>query len=179
MASPTTGTQATGGHGPPPFPPFQKEHFASQLFWLALAFVLLYVLMAKVALPRVASILQARRDTIEANLAEAQEHRAQSELALAAYEKSLADARSRAQAIANETREKFVAEAEANRKALEAKLNEQLAGAERTIAATKAAAMANVQEIAVESASAIVERLIGVEPKPAAAAQAVDRALKR
>jgi F-type H+-transporting ATPase subunit b len=179
MASPTTGTQAPGGHGPAPFPPFQKEHFASQLFWLVLAFVLLYVLMAKVALPRVASILQARRDTIEANLAEAQKHREQSEAALAAYEKSLADARNRAQAIANETREKFVAEAEANRKALEGKLNEQLAGAERTIAATKAAAMSNVQEIAVESASAIVERLLGAAPAPAAAAQAVDRALKR
>lgn len=179
MASPTTGTQAPGGHGPAPFPPFQKEYFASQLFWLALAFVLLYALMAKVALPRVASILQARRDTIEANLAEAQRHREQSEAALATYEKSLADARARAQAIANETREKFHAEAEANRKGLEAKLNEQLAGAERTIAATKIAAMANVRDIAVEGASAIVERLIGAAPAPAATAQAVDRVLKR
>ena len=176
MATPTTGTQAPTTPGP--FPPFQREHFASQLFWLALAFVLLYALMAKVALPRVGAILQARRDAVAGDLAEAQRFRVQSEAALAAYEKSLADARNRAQGIANETREKFVAEADANRKALEAKLNTQLADSERTIAATKASAMANVREVAVESAAAIVERLIGTAPAAPAVTQAVDRALK-
>ena len=100
MATPTTGTQAPGGHGPGPFPPFMKETFASQLLWLAVFFVLLYVLMAKVALPRVGSILQARRDRIAADLAEAQAHKEESEAAMAAYEKALADARNRAQAIA-------------------------------------------------------------------------------
>jgi F-type H+-transporting ATPase subunit b len=176
MATPTTGTQAPGG--PPPFPPFQKEHFASQLVWLAIAFVLLYALMAKVALPRVGGILQARRDAVEGDLAQAQKFREQSEAALATYEKALADARNRAQAIANETREKFVAEAEANRKALEARLNTQLAEAERTIAATKTGAMANVRGVAVDAAAAIVERLIGTAPAAPAVAQAVDRVLK-
>lgn len=177
MATPTTGTQTQGG--PPPFPPFQKEHFASQLLWLGLAFVVLYVLMAKVALPRVGAILQARRDTIEGNLAEAQRHRTESEAAMAAYEKALADARNRAQAIATDTRDKFAAEAEGNRKALEAKLAERLEAAERTIVASKTAAMANVREVAVESAAAIVEKLTGAAPPPASVAQAVDRALNR
>jgi len=177
MATPTTGTQAPGT--PPPFPPFQKEHFASQLLWLALAFVVLYLLMAKVALPRVAGILQARRETIEASLAEAQKFREQSEAAMAAYEKALTDARNRAHAIASETREKFVAEAEQNRKALETKLNAQLAEAEKTIAATKSAAMVHVRDVATESAAAIVERLIGAAPARPAVEQAVDRVLKR
>jgi F-type H+-transporting ATPase subunit b len=178
MATPTTGTQAPGGHGPGPFPPFQKEHFASQLFWLALAFVVLYVLMAKVALPRVGAILQMRRARIEADLAEAQRFREQSEAAGVAYEKALADARNRAQGIANETRDKLMGEAEERRKALEAKLNVQLAEAERTIAATKSAAMANVRDVAQESASAIVERLIGAAPSAASVTQALDRVLK-
>ena len=176
MATPTTGTHAPGT--PPPFPPFQRETFASQLIWLALAFVVLYVLMAKIGLPRVAGILQARRETIEGNLAEAQKFREQSEAALAGYEKALADARNRAQGIANETREKFTAEAEANRKSLEAKLHGQLAEAEQTIAATKNAAMANVRDVAADAAAAIVERLTGTAPGALAVAQAVERALR-
>jgi F-type H+-transporting ATPase subunit b len=179
MATTTAHTEAPGGHGPGPFPPFQKETFASQLFWLALAFVALYLLMAKVGLPRVGAILQARRDRIEGDFAAAQRHKEESEAALAAYEKALADARARAQAIANETRDALMAEAERSRKLLEADLNGKLAEAEATIAATKAAAMDNVQGVAVEAAAAIVERMIGAAPAPQAVAAAVERALKR
>jgi F-type H+-transporting ATPase subunit b len=178
MATPTTGTEAPGGHGPGPFPPFQKDTFASQLFWLAVCFVALYVLMSKVALPRVGSILQARRDRIASDLAEAQRAKDESEAAMAAYEKALADARNRAQAIAAEVREKLMAEAETKRKTLEAELNAQLAEAERTIAATKLAAMANVRSVAAEAAAAIVERLIGTRPPETAVAQAIERVLK-
>jgi F-type H+-transporting ATPase subunit b len=179
MATPTTGTQAPGGQAPPPFPPFQGEHFASQLFWLALAFVLLYVLMAKVALPRVGSILQARRDHVAGNLMEAQHLRERSEVALAQYEKALADARNRAQGIATETRDRLMGEAEENRKGLEAKLNAHLAEAERSIASTKQAAMVNVHGIATDATAAIVEKLIGTAPDGKAVEQAVTRALER
>ena len=88
----------------------------------------------------------------------------ESEAALAAYEKSLAEARNRAQAIGAEIRDKLHAEGEERRKALEAKLNSELAEAEKAIAATKSAAMANVRTIAVDAAGAIVQRLIGTAP---------------
>jgi F-type H+-transporting ATPase subunit b len=179
MATETTAhTEVPGGHGPGPFPPFQFEHYPSQLFWLALSFVLLYALMAKIGLPRVAGILEARRARIEGDFAAAEGLRAESEAALAAYEKSLADARGRAQSIAGETRERLLAEAEASRKSLEAGLNAKLAQAEKSIAATKSAAMANVREVAVDATAAIVERLIGAAPAAPAVAQAVERALK-
>ena len=139
--------------------------------------MLLYVLMARVALPRVGGILQARSDAIAGDLAEAQKFRTQSEAALADYEKALADARNRAQAIANETREKFVAEADEGRRALEASLNAKLAEAERAIAATKSAAMANVRGIAADTAGAIVQQLSGETPNKQQVERAVDTAL--
>lgn len=176
MATPTTGTGVPTA--PAPFPPFETEHFASQLFWLVLAFVILYALMAKVALPRVASILKTREDTVSGDLAAAQRFREDSEAAVAAYEKSLADARHNAQTIANETHERFAKEADDNRKALEARLHAKLADAERSIAATKTSAMSNVRGVAVDTASAIVERLIGQAPATPRAEQAVDRVLK-
>jgi F-type H+-transporting ATPase subunit b len=172
------GAHAAESGGAHKFPPLQAETYASQLFWLALTFVALYLLMSRIALPRVGSILQARRDRIAADFAAAQAHKAESEAAIAAYEKALADARNRAQAIANETRDKLMAEAETARKLLEHDLNAKLAEAEGTIAATKLAAMANVRGVAVEAAAAIVERLIGTAPPHDAVARAVERALK-
>ena len=152
----------------PPFPPFQAEHFPSQLAWLAVSFVLLYALMAKVALPRIAAIFAERSKRIGDDLKAAQGFKEQSDAAHAAYEKALADARARAQAIAAETREQQAAAAEATNKRLEAELHERLA-----------AAMGHVGTIAADTASAIVERLIGQVPSEHEVAAALGDALKQ
>ncbi|HLL27923.1 MAG TPA: F0F1 ATP synthase subunit B' [Xanthobacteraceae bacterium] len=164
-------------HEKGPFPPFQKEFFASQLVWLVLSFVVLYVLLWKLVLPRVASILTARRARIDGDLADAAKAKSESEAALAHYEKSLADARASAQAIAAKTHQELAASAEARRKELEAALAAKLADAEKAIEATKAAAMKNVRGIAVDAASAIVERLAGAAPAKDAIERAVDQAI--
>ena len=172
----STGHPKEGGHGG--FPPFQSETFASQLFWLVIAFVLLYVLMTKLALPRVQLVIDNRQKHISGDLAEASRLKGESDAAVAAYEKALADARGRAQEIANETREKQAAEAEATRKRLEDQLNAKLADAEKTIVATKQSAMKNVHGIAADAAKAIVERLIGTTPADSAVDAAVADTLK-
>jgi F-type H+-transporting ATPase subunit b len=165
-----------GGHK---FPPLQIETYASQLIWLTLAFVALYLLMSRVALPRIGSIIEDRRQRIASDFAEAERLKAESDAASAAYEKSLADARGRAQALANETREREAKAAESARKTLDAKLNTQIAEAEKTIAARRSAAMTNVQGIAVGAAAAIVERLTGSAPASREVEAAVVDVLKR
>lgn len=161
------------------FPPFAPQTFASQLVWLAIAFVLLYALMAKWALPKVAGVIEKRQKTIAGDFAEAERLKAQSDAAVAAYEKALADARNRAQAIANETHDRQAKEAEAARKKIEDELNARLTQADTTIAATKQAAMSNVRGIAEGAARAIVERLTGAAPTEKAVADAVADVLKR
>ena len=80
------------------FPPFESEHFPSQLVWLTITFVLLYALMSRIALPRIGAIMAERSKVIGDDLAAAERFKEQSNAAAAAYEKSLADARTRAQA---------------------------------------------------------------------------------
>ena len=160
------------------FPPFNPSTFASQLVWLAIAFIVLYVLMSRLALPRIGKIIENREGVIKGDLAEAERLKTQSDEAVAAYEKALADARNRAQAIAGETRERQSKEAEASRKALEERLNAKLAEAEKTIAGTKTAAMSNVQTIAADAARSIVERLIGKAPDDKAVDAAVSSVTK-
>src|SRR3981189_653093 len=173
----TAHTEADGGHKAP-FPPFQKDTFASQLVSLLVAFVALYLIVSRIALPRVGSLLDARQNAIEGDLAAAQKLKDDSDNALKAYETELAAARARAQAISTETREKLNAVAEAERKSLEDKLSVKLAEAEKTIAATREGAMRNVRGIAADAASAIVQRLTGVVPDGKAVETAVDRSLK-
>ncbi len=172
MAEPTAHTEHPAGKTA--FPPFQAEHFPSQLVWLTISFVLLYVLMSKIALPRIGAIMAERSRLIGDDLAAAERLKEQSNAAHAAYEKSLADARGRAQSIANSTREKQAADTEAAQKALEAKLHDRLAAAEQSITATRTAAMGNVRAIAADTAAAIVERLIGKVPADHEIAAALD-----
>jgi F-type H+-transporting ATPase subunit b len=173
----TAHTAKDGGHKAP-FPPFQKDTFASQLVSLLIAFVALYLIVSRIALPRVGGVIDARQDAIEGDLAAAQKLKDESDSALKAYENELAAARSRAQAISAETREKSNAAAEAQRKTLEDQLSVKLADAEKTIAATREAAMRNVRGIAAEAAAAIVQRLTGVLPDGKAVDSAVDASLK-
>src|SRR3982074_465513 len=169
----TAHTAADGGHKAP-FPPFQKDTFASQLVSLLIAFAALYLIVSRIALPRVGSLLDERQDAIEGDLAAAQKLKDESDSALKAYESELAAARARAQAISTETREKLNAAAEAERKTLEERLAVKLADAEKTIAATREAAMSNVRGIAAEAAFAIVQRLTGLAPDGKTVDSAVD-----
>jgi F-type H+-transporting ATPase subunit b len=165
-----------GHHGA--FPPFDSATFASQILWLAISFGALYFLMSRVALPRIASILEVRGDRIASDLSEAQRFKTESEQAIAAYEASLAEARSKAQKIAGETRDKVQAEADAQKKKIEADLAERLAKAEKQIADTKASALSNVRTIAVGAASDIVAQLLGDKPDAGDVEAAVDATLK-
>jgi len=164
-----------GGH----FPPFEKETFASQALWLVITFVALYLLMSRIALPRIGAILETRKAHIDRDVAEANRLKGESDAAIAAYEKALADARARAQTLANETRERHAAEAEAARKALDAELNARIAAAEKVIAEKTSMAMTNVRGIAADTAAALIERLIGTAPAAKDIDAAVADVLKR
>ncbi|MCB1539978.1 MAG: F0F1 ATP synthase subunit B' [Rhodoblastus sp.] len=171
----TTGTEAHGGaeHGSS-FPPFDSTHFSSQLIWLVLIFGALYLLMSRVALPRVAGILKDRGDKISGDLDAAKAAQAKAEAAGADLEKTLAEAKAKAQAMGQEAHQKLAAETEATRKTLEGELNAKLAAADAQIAETKAKAMASVETVAKDAAAAIVEHITGkpADPQKIAAALA-------
>jgi F-type H+-transporting ATPase subunit b len=177
-ATPPTTTGATGTPAKDPFPPFQKETFASQLVWFVIAFVLLYVIVSRIALPQVGGIIAARQGTIDGDLAEAQRLKEESDAALRAYESELAKARSNAISIGADIRDKLNKQADQERKVLDDRLAVKLADAEKSIAATRVAAMGNVRGIATEAAGAIVQRLTGVAPDAKAVASAIDATLK-
>lgn len=157
-----TGTEAHGGHeAGGAFPPFNAETFAPQLFWLVLTFAALYLIMSRIALPRIGEVIEERRDRIQRDLDQAERLKAETEKALAQYEQSLADARAKSSAIAREQRDKLAAETDRERAAADAKVQAKIADAEARIADMKGKALASVNDIAADTASAIVAKLIG------------------
>jgi F-type H+-transporting ATPase subunit b len=171
-------TETGHGGGEGVFPPFDPTSFASQLLWLAVTFGAFYLLMSRVIIPRIASIIEVRRDRISRDLDEAQRLKEDSDAALAAYEHELAAARASAQAIANKASEQARADSEAERSRLEEQLAGRLAEAEERISAIRAKALAEVDRIAAETAGTIVSELVGiktVQPEVAAAVAAVAR----
>jgi F-type H+-transporting ATPase subunit b len=157
-------TKVPAGAEPETFPPFDPANFTPLLIWLALSFALLYFLMAKIALPRVHDILHMRLTKINEDLKIANKMRAEAQEAGLAHDKMLAEARAKAQALAQEAHARLHAESEAKRHAIEADLNAKLVAAEAQIAEMKVKAMSNVEAIAQETAAAIVQHLTG---KPA------------
>jgi F-type H+-transporting ATPase subunit b len=155
------------------FPPFDPTHYPSQLLWLAIIFGLFYLFLKRVALPRVGSIIEVRRERIARDLDQAAKMKEEADAAVAAYEQELAEARAKANAIGQEARDAAKAEAEAKRKQVEAELEGKLGAAEAEIARIKSAALGEVSSIATETAAAIVERLIGGKADKAAVAAAV------
>jgi F-type H+-transporting ATPase subunit b len=159
-----TGTAVPEGVGPGKvFPPLDPTGVVPQLFWLALSFGLLYLLMKRFALPRVGEVIEERRERIERDLAKAEALKAETEQALANYERALSEARAKAGTIAKDLHAKLTAEVDAERAKLDAELGAQLAAAEARIAQERARAMVGVGEIAGETAGAIVAKLIGRE----------------
>lgn len=145
------------------FPPLDPGTFAPQLIWLALTFGLLYLVLKRVALPRVGEVIEERAERIKRDLAQAEKLKTDTEAALANYEQALGEARAKANAIAKGMRDKLTAEVDKERAKVEAAIAAKLAEAERRITDTKAKALNSVGDIASEVAGAIVVRLIGRE----------------
>ncbi len=163
------------GHQTGVFPPFDAHSFVPQIIWLVIIFGALYWLMSRIALPRVENILEARSTRIATDLDDARRMQDQAHAASTAYDKTLADAKGRAQALAQDTHDKLHAESEAKRHALEDELNHKLAAAERQINDTRTRALGNVDAIARDTAALIVQHLTGTSPSADALASAATK----
>jgi F-type H+-transporting ATPase subunit b len=159
-------------------PQLDFHDFAPQLVWLALSFIVLYLLMAKVALPRVASTLDLRQERLDGDLTRAAALKAEIDMVIAAYERALAEARAQANATVKATHEKLAAIAAERQRTSTAALAEQTKLAEGGITAAKNEALGNVRGVAIEAARAATAKLVDTDIDEAMIAPVVDRILK-
>ena len=145
-------------------PQLNPLDWAPQIIWLVITFSILYVLMKRVALPRIGSVIEARHARIAGDIEAADKLRRETQEAIAAYEQALAEAKARAQAIAREANNKLKDEMAAERAALDRDLAARSAEAEKRIHEAMTSALKDVNQVASETAAEIVRSLIGVAP---------------
>ena len=175
MASSTDGKADTAGG----MPQLEFDTWASQIFWAAIAIFFLYQILSKKIMPRIAGALEDRHNAIADDLDSAADLKQKAEDAQTAYQTALADAKAKANEIADKTRADIAAEMEeANLKA-EAEIAARTAEGEERIAAIRADSVNNAKQVAVEAASAIVEKIAPGSADSAAISAAVERALSQ
>jgi F-type H+-transporting ATPase subunit b len=168
---------AAAAHGPKHasggLPQFDPAYWPGQIVWLLVIFVLLYVMLSKVVLPKVGGAIERRDGKIAGDIAEARRLKEEAEAQAAAAAAADAEVRGRAQKLAADAKAKAQAAAAASEKAEDERLGVKLEQAEASINAAREIAMGNVRTIAAETAQAIVEKLTG----QAADAAEIDAAL--
>ncbi len=149
----------------------------TQVLWGVPIFVLLYILVSRVALPQVAQVLDQRSAMIRTDLDTANAAKARADAAAAEMAATTAQARAEAQAAISKAMELAQAQAAADAAVLNEKLEVQIKAAEARIATARVAAMSALRDVALSTATTVLGRLTGISPDSGAVAGAVDRAL--
>ncbi len=155
---------------------FKNPLTVSQVEWMVVILLALYVLLSRWALPQIGSVLEKRAATISADLEAALSAKAEADAAVAALNKTMHDARAAAQAEITQAVDAAKAEARANAATLQAKLDAQLEASEAQIAAAREAALAAIKPVAADTAAEILARLTGQTPDKAMLAPEIDAA---
>jgi F-type H+-transporting ATPase subunit b len=159
-------------------PQLDPSTYSPQLVWLAVTFLILYLLMARIALPRIAHVLEERQDRIDDNLERATTLKAESDQSAAAYEASVAESRARAQGVIGEASLALANDAAARQEELGKTLAAHIEEAEAGISEAKQGAIGNIRDVARDVAKQAVEALAGEAVDEAQVAAAVDAAAK-
>jgi F-type H+-transporting ATPase subunit b len=159
-------------------PQFDPTYFAPQIVWLVITFLVLYLLMSKLILPRITGILSQREDRIDGNLQRAEALKEEAAQVLAAYQKAIADARAQAQAALAKAASDIAAETAVRETEFAKKMADQTAAAEASIRAAKIRALADVRGIAGEVAALMANKITGAPVDPNAVVHAVDGVMK-
>ena len=147
------------------------DWFPNQIFWLVITLVVIFFILSRIALPRIAAVLAERQGTITNDIAAAEQLKAQAVEAEEAYNKALVDARAEAQAIVAEAKAEIQAELDAATAKADAEIAAKAAESEKAIAEIRAGAMKSVEEVAKDTASEIISALGGkVDAKAVGAA---------
>ncbi len=177
-----TETHDAAGHAAeaasaPGMPQLDFSNWGNQIFWLLITLVVIYFVLSRIALPRIAAVLAERQGTITNDIAAAEELKAKALEAEDAYNQALADARVEAQRIVAEAKVEIQADLDVAIAKADAEIAAKAAESEKAIAEIRAGALESVVEVANDTAAELVAALGGTADEADVSA-AIDARMK-
>ena len=154
------GHAASGGG----LPQLDATTFPSQLFWLAIAFAILYLIFSKKALPGISGFMENRQNHSRGDMEIAEKLKDDASTAQKAYEDSLQNARDEALQVMQLIQEKIKTKAEKQAESFRQKADKEMQECERNLLAAKEEAMDDMNMIAAEIASEAAKKIVGINP---------------
>jgi F-type H+-transporting ATPase subunit b len=163
VVDPHAAADAAHGGGGVGLPQFDPSSFSSQVFWLAIAFAILYIVFSKKTLPEIGAVLKKREGHIRSTLEAAKRQKEVAEGLQAEYERDIENARADATSAFTEAEKSIKAKSDAQYRAFQERAAKEIEATEKDIAKAKALAMEDMQHLAAEIAAQAAEKIIGVE----------------
>ena len=157
-------------------PQLDFSTWPTQIFWLFVTFLIAYLLMWRVVLPRIGRVLEDRHNRLEDDMERARQSVYLTDETKQLLEQSLASARSDAAALTASSLAEAAGIADEKNQAANTRLSSRLKAAEDKIMATREAALADLDKVASSSAVDVVLRLSGLKVSEADASKAVKAA---
>ena len=159
--------------GLPQLAVFEDGSFTNQIAWLVLTFLVLYIVVSRIALPKLSALIEDRETRLQDDLGKAEHDRKKADEVKQQYEASLLSAKANAQKVLAEARANIQATLTAETKTLDEKLGDQTSKAEAEVMAAKAKALEEIQDVASEATADMFEKLTGQTITAAKLAKAV------
>ena len=155
-------------------PQLNPEFWISQIFWLTITFGILYVVLSKLILPKISTNLELRKSQISDNIEAADKQREESESKLREYDEIISRSKIEAKSIFNQAKERVLKDVSAKRVILEKQIDEEVKKAEEEINKLRLKAPANINKIAIDTSSQLIQKLIGTEVNNSSISAIVD-----
>ena len=144
-------------------PQLNPEFWVSQIFWLAITFGILYVVLSKLILPKISANLESRKSRISDNIEAADKQKEESVKKLKEYDEIISESKTEAKNIFNQAREKAIKDINTKRAVLDKQIDDEIKKVEKEINQLRKDAPAKINKIAIETSSELIQKLIGVE----------------
>ena len=160
-------------------PQLNPEFWVSQIFWLILTFGILYGILSKFILPKISANLESRKTQISDNIEAADKQRKESEIKLKEYDDIILKSKIEANNIYNKAREKALKDINLKKGVLEKQIDEEINKTEEEINKLRLEAPQKITQIAKETSSELIQKLIGTEINNSSISAIVDDLSRR
>ena len=160
-------------------PQLNPEFWFSQIFWLIVTFGFMFIVLAKLVLPKISENLETRKAQISDNIETAEKQRLESERKIKEFDNLILQSKNEAKNLFNQTRDKILRDVDKKRESLEKEINEEINKAENEIETLKNNSPEKIRKIAIETSSDLVKQLIGVDVNQSSISAIVEDISKR